>query len=117
MQELSTSCLLLQVFQTGRSHMVVLTRPPPNAPLPTLGSAMESPRDHSTALEESARDQDGSAAQMPGTVTVEVHDSPQQQPTEVRRQPCNGCIGAALSCSTWCTAAGGMCLAAWLGVA
>ena len=67
--------------------MVVLTRPPPNAPLPTLGSAMNSPREASSALADSTSNQNGTHQDMPGTVVVQVQDSPQQQPTEVRSPP------------------------------
>ena len=74
----------MQVFQTGRSHMVVLTRPPPNAPLPALGSTMNSPREHSSPLADSTRNQNGTHEDMPGTVVVEVQDAKQQTPTEVR---------------------------------
>ena len=45
----------VQVLQTGRSHMVVLTRPLQDAPLPALGSTMNSPRKHSSPLAESTQ--------------------------------------------------------------
>lgn len=53
---------LLKVFQTGRSHMVMLTRPPPNSPPPALGT----PHAHD----------EGSPSRVngdgPGMVTVKV---------------------------------------------
>ena len=73
----------MQVFQTGRSHMVVLTRPAPNAPLPQLGSTMNSPRDNQE-MGEAVHNQNGHGDSLPGTVTVQVEDAPQQQATEVQ---------------------------------
>lgn len=73
----------VQVFQTGRSHMVVLTRPAPNAPLPQLGSSMNSPRENGADVAETVSNQNGHGEGLPGTVTVQVEEAPNQQATEV----------------------------------
>ena len=80
--------LRVQVFQTGRSHMVVLTRPAPNAPLPQLGSSMNSPRENGADMAETVSHQNGHAEGLPGTVTVQVEEAPNQQATEVSIQVC-----------------------------
>ena len=65
--------------------MVVLTRPPPNAPLPQLGSTMNSPRDTNggEGIGDSVHNENGLGQEMPGTVTVQVEDAENRQATEV----------------------------------
>lgn len=62
---------LLKVFQTGRSHMVVLTRPPSNSSPPALGVKTQNSSPADRRAEEQIADANGGT---PGLVSVDVHD-------------------------------------------
>ena len=71
---------LLKVFQTGRSHMVVLTRPPPNSPAPALGTP------HHPSSQPSSPRQNG------GVVTIDFDAQQQRQALKVHGCGC-GWVG------------------------